>query len=140
MTTLGIPEVKQAIGRITRQMILEAERAAIVTQEQVVRKAKQDAPIGTPQSTGIPNYIVSEAYKRSIRKLSPTKTFGFFVAEIKAGGGDVINPNTGREVDYAERLERGWSGQAPNGVMIPSLISQKGFLLNEIIKRLKRVK
>ncbi len=140
MTILGIPEVKRAIGRITRQMILETEKAAVLTQEQVVRKAKQDAPIGTPQSTGIPGYIVAQSYQRSIRRVPPKKTLGKFVVEIIAGGGDVINPNTGREVDYAERLERGWSGQAPEGVMVPSLVSQKGFLFREIIKGLKRVK
>jgi len=138
MTILGIPEVKRAIGRITRQMILETEKAAMMTQEQVVKKAKMDAPVGTPESTGIPGYIISEAYKRSIRRLSPKKNLGRFVAEVIAGG-EIVNPNTGRPVDYSLAIEYGNRANYPNGIMIPALYSQKRFLFDEIIKGFRRI-
>jgi len=139
MSVTGIPEVKRRIDRILSQMILEAEKGAMLTQEQVVRRAKADAPIGTPESTGIPTYIISEAYKRSIRRESPTKTGGQFVAPVVAGG-VIINPNTGRPVDYSIPLEYGHSKQAPQGVMVPSLVAQKQFFIDEVVKGIRRVK
>jgi len=139
MSIIGVPEVQQRLNRIISQMILEAEKAAMLTQEQIVMKAKNDAPIGTPQSTGIPNYIISESYKRSIRRLSPTKTSDVFTAPVVAGG-EIINPNTGRPVDYSIQLEYGWSNQAPQGVLVPSMVAQRKFLQDEIRKGIRRVR
>jgi len=44
-----------------------------LTQDQVVREAKKRAPIGTPKTTGIPDYIVAHSYQKSIRREPPTK-------------------------------------------------------------------
>ena len=139
MSIIGVPEVQRRLNQLISQMILEAEKAAMLTQEQEVKKAKIDAPIGTPESTGIPSYIISEAYKRSIRRLSPSKTGGVFTAPVIAGQ-EIVNPNTGRQVDYAVQLEYGWSGQAPSGVLVPSMVSQKRFFQDEIRNGIRRVR
>jgi len=139
MSVTGVREAKRRIGQITRQMILEAEKAAMFTQEEVVRQAKRDAPVGTPESTGIPNYIISEAYKRSIRRLPPTKKLGVFTASVAAGG-LIVNPNTGRPVDYSLDIEYGNRRKYPEGIMVPSLVSKKQFLRNEVVKGIRRVK
>lgn len=139
MSVLAVPQVEQRIKQILGQMILETEKAAMLTQVQIVRKAKLDAPVGTPESTGISNYIISESYKKSIRRVPPVKVPGRFTVSVVAGGA-IINPNTGREVDYAVELEYGWSGQAPQGVLVPALLSHKRYLLREILKGIRRVK
>jgi len=108
-----------------------------LTQDQVVREAKKRAPIGTPKTTGIPDYIVAHSYQKSIRREPPTKQGGKFTAPVVAGRW-IINPNTGREVDYALPLERGKSGQAPEGVMEVSLMSQIKYFRNQIRKGVRR--
>ena len=139
MIVTGTAQVNRQLNRIIGQMILEAEKAAVLTQDQVVRRAVQLAPIGTPSSTGDPNYIVAQSYQRSIRREPPSKTPGKFVAPVVAGR-FIINPNTGGEVDYSLTLERGHSSQAPRGVMEPALRSQVRFFAREVLRGIRRVR
>lgn len=93
----------------------------------VYQYALQECPVGTPATTGRPNYI-GGSLRMSIRitRGSPTsavfrsgpygvsrQTYGdsSWIYSIQAGGGGVINPNYGREVDYAAAVHDGHMGR-----------------------------
>jgi hypothetical protein len=85
----------------------------------VEKYAKELCPVGTPQSTGRPNYI-GGSLKKSIRiqKGAPSDdkfergVSGRWVAKttyyLVAGGGGIFNPNNRREVDYARAVHDGY--------------------------------
>ena len=139
MSVLGVPEVNRKLTQIIGQIILEAEKGAMLTQERVVKNAKTKAPVGTPATTGIPDYIISESYKRSVRRQPPTKTGGVFTAPVVAGGW-IINPNTGVAVNYAIELEYGHSRQAPQGILAPSLYESKGYFIEQVRRGIRRIR
>jgi len=139
MSVTGVEQVNQRLNQLISQIILEAEKGAMLTQERVVKDAKTKAPVGTPATTGIPDYIISEAYKRSVRRQSPTKREGVFTAPVVAGGW-IINPNTGEMVNYAIELEYGHSRQAPQGILAPSLYESKGYFIEQVKRSIRRVK
>jgi len=90
----------------------------------VYQYALQECPVGTPASTGRKGYI-GGSLRASIRIARGTPSdrifkmgpFGVSISgqdeyswtyHIQAGGGGVINPNYGREVDYAKAVHDGW--------------------------------
>ena len=132
MSITGVEAVNSKLTRLISQIIVEAEKGAMLTQENIVKYAKNIAPIGTPSSTGIPDYQISEAYKRSVRRQPPTRKTGMFIAPVVAGGW-IINPNTGVAVNYAIQLEYGHSQkQAPDGILLPSMYQSKGYFIDQV--------
>lgn len=138
ITVENAEQIKRQVEDALGQVSWECESAIMITQDEIIRKAKARAPIGTPQTTGIPDYIISQAYQRSLTRLAPRRTATKFVADVSAGG-RIVNPNTGREVDYAIPLEKGSSRQAPHGVLVPSLYESLPTLRRQILMALKRV-
>jgi len=138
--------------RLFLRHFLDSIPWAVAGMDEVLRdEAKKIAPVGTPESTGKPNYIVSEAYKRSIRaKRSRVKRVGNVFKGGVTAGGYVVNPNTGVPVDYAlvnprswrrgdvRGIEFGFSHQAPVGVLIPAAHRSKHKMRVKAVKRLNR--
>lgn len=83
-------------------------------------RAQKNAPVGTPQSTGIPGYI-GGSHRKSIRKERLAKPAGFFTYQGIRAGGYVINPNTGRIVHYSHWLEYGNSKMRPRPHIRPAV-------------------
>ncbi len=96
-----------------------------------VDEAKNIAPVGTPESTGIPDYIISEAYKRSLRR-RPFRWVGSVAQSGVSAGGYIVNPNTGRKVDYMIPLELGRSKQAPTGIVLQSAMNNREKILSRM--------
>jgi len=99
----------------------------------VYQYAVQECPVGTSASTGRPNYI-GGSLRASIRVTRGRPTSSIFKSgpygvsrrahgdhgwtyTIQAGGGGVINPNYGREVDYAAAVHDGHMGKG--GKFVP---------------------
>lgn len=117
----GVSTIAEAFERIRLSALRELVDAVTVTAKKIVVDAKNIAPVGTPESTGIVDYEVSYSYQRSIRDTPLEMTYDR--KRIRRGvtaGGKIVNPNTGRPVDYAIPLEFGRSTQAPTGVLRPS--------------------
>lgn len=117
----GVKNVAEAFERIRLSALRELVDAVTVTAKKTVVDAKNIAPVGTPESTGMPDYEISYSYMRSIRDTPLEMTYN--KTKIRRGvtaGGKIINPNTGRPVDYAVPLEFGRSKQAPRGVLYPA--------------------
>lgn len=75
-----------------------------------VMRAKQLVPVATG------------ALQRSIRREpdAQAEANGFSVG-VSAGGGGVVNPRTGREVEYAAHVEYGTSRTVPQPYLRPAL-------------------
>ncbi len=86
--------------------------------DKVLKDAKRLCPVGTPTSTGIPNYI-GGTLKSTVRKENKPIE-GMAKGEIAVGsttdpqctivilaGGIKVNPNTGRLCDYAQPVHDG---------------------------------
>jgi len=135
----GVANVQEAFEKIRLSALRECVDAVRITAKKIVVDAKTIAPVGTPESTGMPNYEISYAYMRSIRDTPLEITYD--KRKIRAGvtaGGKIINPNTGRPVDYAVALEFGRSRQAPNGVLTPSALKNITYLVVEAKKAVVR--
>jgi hypothetical protein len=137
MGELLTPEDTERVMRILVMRIMDgAEKGVIWGANMWVDEAKKIAPVGTPETTGIPTYIVSEAYKRSLRR-RPFKWVSSVAQSGVRAGGYITNPNTGRKVDYALILEVGHSKQAPTGILLQSGVSSREKILNRMAGRIK---
>ena len=90
--------------------------------EEIAEKIRDDAKDFVPVDTG--------ALQKSIRVEKKKK----LEVLIIAGGGGVINPKTGREVDYAGYVEFGTSRVNPQPYMQPALEKNRDTII-QIIKR-----
>ena len=90
--------------------------------EEIAEKIRDDAKDFVPVDTG--------ALQKSIRVEKKKK----LEVLIIAGGGGVINPKTGREVDYAGYVEFGTSRMSPQPYMQPALEKNRDTII-QIIKR-----
>jgi len=86
--------------------------------EEVADKIKEDAKELCPVDTG--------SLRKSIRKEKElTSLYPFTYTVGIAAGGQVKNPKTGREVDYAAHVEFGTSRMPPQPFMGPAIEKNK---------------
>lgn len=118
-TDLGTKErAKKAVKRVQKIIPKELGPRLEKWWRKVERTAKKECPVGTPASTGIPNYI-GGTLRSSVRRVKTGKGLGkggvpvkgvgveFLSEMIVAGGLQFINPNTGKQCDYAVHVHDG---------------------------------
>lgn len=143
VTIKGVESIQDALLQIRDSILREGVEALDVSVERIKNDAKEKAPIGTPETTGIADYIISASYQKSIRKTALEMTYN--KAKIRRGvtaGGWIINPNTGRPVDYAIPLEFGRSNQAParpeGAVLGYALHSNSRFFFDMMVRAVRK--
>jgi len=108
------------------------ERAALEALDEATRRGVEYAKAVVPVDTG--------ALRRSIRQEpKPQREDGYYVAGITAGGGGVVNPRTGREVDYAAYVEFGTSRAPAQPYLTPALYEAGGHFLEAFLRILRRL-
>lgn len=133
----GVREIQDALIKLNTAINIGAEKAAKRMADILKEEAKNSAPIGTPQSTGIPDYIISEASKKSIRRTQFRKQRNRYISGVRYGG-LIVNPNTGRKVDYAKALEFGHSRkQAPRGILRPAVGKTSNKMLRAALLKIR---
>jgi len=115
------------------------------------RRVYEDAwrlcPVGTPASTGIPNYIGGSLRETIAVVDTPPAGIAFEVVKqpnvqfvsrfIKAGSDVYINPNTGSVIDYAQAVHDGTWVMPPRPFLMRALDLNEPFLEAIIQKYLK---
>jgi HK97 gp10 family phage protein len=114
---LGLGELGGELGRL--QEAISRSASSILELEGVVDSARAFCPVDTG------------ALASSIRaeRRGPTD------AALVAGGGGLINPRTGRPVDYAVAVHDGTSGQPPRPFLEQALYEQRMVLAEEMARR-----
>jgi len=109
----------------------------------VLRDAKALCPVGTPATTHRFPYI-GGSLKRSIRIRNRPPAGSHFevvrrpddvhITKVIVAGGNVVNPNTGRIVDYARAVHDGTMKQSPKPFLSMALVKNEGALQMAIDK------
>ena len=115
---VGFRELEDKLSRLDEKLKCALEEAL----EEIAEKIRDDAKSFAPVDTG--------ALRKSIR----VEKKGELQFSVVAGDGGVINPRTGREVDYAGFVEFGTSRMSPQPYMQPALEKNRDEILN-IVKR-----
>jgi HK97 gp10 family phage protein len=136
---IGIDRIKAVLGRIEGGMDKNMAEALETIGNTVRDDAQSICPIGTPASTGNPNYIESHALQRSIRREEVARAAGNIWEVGVRAGGYIVNPNSGRMVDYAIPIEYGWSKQAPQGFLRPALLRNKQAFMDVMKQAVKNI-
>jgi len=123
----------EALQRYLAKTIPEAlEKAAMEALDEATRRGVEYAKAVVPVDTG--------ALRRSIRQEpKPRREGDSYEAGISAGGGGVINPRTGREVDYAGFVEWGTSRAPAQPYLTPALYEAGGHLPEAFLRILRRL-
>ncbi|HDI53113.1 MAG TPA: HK97 gp10 family phage protein [Candidatus Bathyarchaeota archaeon] len=106
----------EALRRYLARIIPEAlEKAALEALDAATEEGVEYAKTVVPVDTG--------ALRRSIRQEPrPRREGDGYEAGITAGGGGVVNPKTGREVNYAAYVEYGTSRAPAQPYLRPGLL------------------
>ena len=134
---IGIDRVKVILERVSQGMDTHLAKALDKIAENVKKDAQAICPVGTPQTTGNPNYIISHALQRSIRKETVARPGGNVWEIGVRAGGYIVNPNSGKLVDYAVYVEYGSSDQAPQGFLRPAMIQNQTAIKEAITNAVK---
>ena len=115
---LGFRELEDKLSNLDEKLKRALEEAL----EEIAEKIRDDAKDLAPVDTG------------SLRKSIRVEKEGELQVSVIAGDSGVINPRTGREVDYAGFVEFGTSRMSPQPYMQPALKKNRDEILN-IVKR-----
>ena len=123
----------EALQRYLAKTIPEAfEKAAMEALDEATRRGVEYAKAVVPVDTG--------ALRRSIRQEpKPRREGDSYEAGISAGGGGVVNPKTGREVDYAGFVEWGTSRAPAQPYLTPALYEAGEHLPEAFLRILRRL-
>ena len=138
----NVPQMNNYISVVVPNMTRAAEIVGMDRGADEAKKiAKQLCPVGTPESTGIPGYV-GGSLKASIRKERHAWPKGNVIYTGIRAGGYVINPNTGKIVDYAGYVEHGTSKMTAQPFIRPALLMAKTliplYIYEEMQKRVPR--
>lgn len=114
---IGLTELENKLSNLDEKL----SKALAEALDEISKKIRDDAKSFAPVDTG------------SLRKSIRTEKKGNLEASIIAGGGGLVNPRTGREVDYAGYVEYGTSRMSPQPYMQPALEKN----MNEILQIVK---
>jgi len=95
--------------------------------DEISEKIRDDAKSFAPVDTG------------ALRKSIHVERKGKLEVSIVAGDGGVINPRTGREVDYAGYVEFGTSRASPQPYMQPALEKNRDEILRIVKEKVLEV-
>ena len=115
---VGLTELEDKLSNLD----VKLSNALAEALEEIAEKIRDDAKGFVPVDTG--------ALRKSIR----IEKKGKLKVSIIAGGGGIINPRSGREVDYAGYVEFGTRRASPQPYMQPALEKNKDEILR-IVKR-----
>lgn len=113
-----------------------ANKALIEVMENIKADAKAMCPVGTPASTGIPGYI-GGSLKASIRREVHTYPSPNVIISGVRAGGYIVNPNSGKIVDYARWVEEGTYKMRARPFLGPAFIRHKAELAAVMKRELK---
>jgi len=114
---VGLTELENKLSNLDEKL----SKALAEALDEISEKIRDDAKSFAPVDTG--------ALRKSIR----TEKKGKLQVSIVAGGGGIINPHSGREVDYAGYVEFGTSHMSPQPYMQPAIEKN----MNEILQIVK---
>jgi len=120
---LGLTELEDNLSNLEEKL----GKALAEALDKISEKIRDDAKGFAPVDTG--------ALRKSIR----TEKKGKLQVSIIAGGGGVINPKTGREVDYAGYVEFGTSRMSPQPYMQPALEKNRDEILRIVKEKVLEV-
>ena len=120
---VGLRELEDKLSRLDEKLKQALEEAL----EEIAEKIRDDAKDLAPVDTG------------SLRESIRVEKEGDLQVSVIAGGGGVINPRTGREVDYAGYVEFGTSRMSPQPYMQPALEKNRDEILRIIERKVLEV-
>ena len=120
---LGLTELEEKLSNLDVKLSKALDEAL----NEIAEKIRDDAKSLVPVDTG--------ALRKSIR----IEKKGELQVSVVAGDGGVINPRTGREVDYAGYVEFGTSRMNPKPYMQPALEKNRDELLNIVRRKILEV-
>ena len=120
---VGFRELEDKLSNLD----VKLKRALEEALEEIAEKIRDDAKNFVPVDTG--------SLKKSIR----VEKEGDLQVSVVAGGGGVINPRTGREVDYASFVEFGTSRMSPQPYMQPALEKNRDEILRIVKEKVLEV-
>jgi len=120
---LGLTELEEKLSNLEEKLSNALDEAL----NEIAEKISSDARNFAPVDTG--------ALRKSIR----IEKKGKLRVSVVAGGGGVINPKTGREVDYAGYVEFGTSRMSPQPYMQPALEKNKDEILRIVKEKVLEV-
>jgi len=120
---IGLTELEDKLSNLEEKL----GKALTEALEEIAEKIRDDAKGFVPVDTG--------ALRKSIR----VEEKGSLEVSIIAGGGGVINPRTGREVDYAGYVEFGTSRASPQPYMQPALEKNRDEILRVVKEKVLEV-
>ena len=104
----GLDRILHLLDNLNPSVARIAEARMNSVLERMRDKAKADAPVGTPESTGVRGYV-GGSLKKSVRIGRVKKLRDDIYKGQVSAGGYIVNPNTGKIVDYASFQEYGTS-------------------------------
>jgi len=120
---VGLKELEDKLSNLDVKLSKALDEAL----NEIAEKIRDDAKSFVPVDTG--------ALRKSIR----IEKKGKLQVSIVAGGGGVINPRTGREVDYAGYVEFGTSRMNPQPYMQPALEKNRDEILRIVKEKVLEV-
>jgi len=123
----GVDQVKRNFDYLTRGIDPAAVRVLKAVAEDVKEEARELVPVDTG------------ALRASIRLITTAKVAGNITRVGVRAGGFVINPKTGKLVDYAIPIEFGWSKKAPQGFLIPAASKKAVPIIRGLIKEVAAI-
>jgi len=120
---VGLTELEDKLSNLEEKLT----KALAEALEEVSEKIRDDAKGFVPVDTG------------SLRKSIRVERKGSLEVSIIAGGGGVINPRTGREVNYAGYVEFGTSRMSPQPYMQPALEKNRDEVLRIVKEKVIEV-
>jgi len=120
---LGLRELEDKLSGLD----VKLTNALAEALDEIAEKIRDDAKSFVPVDTG--------ALRKSIR----VEKKGKLEVRVAAGGGGVINPRTGREVDYAGYVEFGTSRASPQPYMQPALEKNRDEILRVVKEKVLEV-
>jgi len=120
---IGLTELEDKLSNLDEKLGKALDEAL----NEIAEKIRDDAKGFVPVDTG--------ALRKSIR----VEKKGKLEVQVIAGGGGVINPRTGREVDYAGYVEFGTSRMSPQPYMQPALEKNRDEILRVVKEKVFEV-
>ena len=120
---VGLRELEDKLSNLEEKL----NRALAEALEEIAEKIRDDAKNLAPVDTG--------ALRKSIR----VEKEGKLQFSVVAGGGGVVNPKTGREVDYAGFVEFGTRRMSPKPYMQPALERNRAEILRIVKDKVLKV-
>jgi hypothetical protein len=137
VTITGVDLAQAFMRKIQDNLDPNISKALDSSGDALKEYAQQICPIGTPESTGNPNYIISNALQRSIHKDLVTRPDSDSWEIKVTAGGYIVNPNSNRLVNYASPVEYGSSRQAPRGFIRPSFLVNIYLVKDKLVQAVK---